>query len=181
MFAKHAYNLALNDEEKKLLDQLTRKTEKERIELLRDLARERVLECQIYAAREQYFWVPWTVLLAGSLGAIVSASGMVALGVTTVSGVAACVLGYLRREGLEVSLLTLNERHKWTFHLCRDKPDTPAVLRPLGFDFRTYEDKNGVYDDRHMRGFRYPLDAIQLTPYLWLFLIGAALMKWKLG
>ena len=132
--------------------------------LLRDLRAERQLEFQIYSSREQWFWVPWTVLLAGTVAAISSASTVTAVVLPPITGACAQGLSFWRRHGLEASLQALNQRHKWTYWLTRPDATDPSA-RMFGFEFRTAAEVDK--DPGHMLGFQYPTKVIRLTALVW--------------
>lgn len=144
------------------------------LSLLRDLRAERQLEFQIYSSREQWFWVPWTVLLAGTVAAISSASGLAAVVLPPMAGACAQAVGLWRRPGLEESLRALNQRHKWTHWLTKCDAKDPSA-RMFGFRFRTETEVDRDARDRveidrdlrHVLGFEYPINVIRFTPWVW--------------
>jgi hypothetical protein len=153
--------------EEKLLEEFNATVPKEEalLSLLRDLRSERQLEFQIYSSREQWFWIPWTVLLAGTLAAITAANPVT--GVVVPPFTFACAFGFclLRRHGLDESLRALEQRHKWTYWLTQSSSAPPSV-RMFDFGFRAQDDL--ADDPRHKRGFSYPVKMRWVTCLVWM-------------
>jgi hypothetical protein len=162
--------LKLPEEDQLALRHLEDCTEDQVLALMRDLRTERSLEFQIYASREQWFWVPWTTCLAGTILALSSGNHFAALCLPYILGVTAWILGRERKKGLSASLDTLNVRHSWVFNItqCAKHENT---VRPFDFDHRVRKQKGYESSDPiHDEGFRYAHLVIRYTPYLWLLL-----------
>lgn len=164
--------------EQKILDAVkaTFTNEDRLLSLLRDLRAERHLEFQIYSSREQWFWIPWTVLLAGTLAAISSASTLTAFVVPPLTAACARELCFLRRPGLDESLRALNQRHKWTYWLT-DRDALHPSAQMFGFAFRTSTEADEVFDRGHMVGFSYPVNTIRFTTLVWGLLWAAGIVR----
>jgi hypothetical protein len=133
------------------------------LQLLRDLRSERQLEFQIYASREQWFWIPWTVFLAGTLAAISSTSPLPGLIAPPLTAICAFALCRLRGPGLNESLAALNQRHKWTYWLTHKDLKNPCA-QMFDFEFRVAGEN---CDSRHMIGFSYPDKMPGFTIRVW--------------
>jgi hypothetical protein len=166
--------LELDKKDEETLAALDDLDEDKRLELLRLLHAERMLEYQIYATREQWLWVPLTTCFAAALLALNATSPVIRVGVCVITGIVAIWIAYRRRMGLLASYDALNIRHKWVVALTSSPKSTPR-MKVLGFDDRLKKQKDRPLDEAHAKSFRYPLDALALVIWVWLALLGIAL------
>jgi hypothetical protein len=182
--------LKLTAEEESLKDDLLNLREDELLELMKLLQGERVLEAGIYAAREQWLWVPWTTCLAGAFVAVTMSNPVIAVGGPLCAGIIALSFALLRKPGLEASYDALNMRHKWVVALADRAPSSHLRLKTLGFTPRLLEERSWLggsvlVDATHVGGFKYPTHLRSGTVVIFLLLAAlgalanaAALRAW---
>lgn len=175
--------LELDYEDKETLKAINALDDDKRLELLRLLHGERTLEYQIYAAREQWLWVPITTCFAGAILAISTSKPIISIGLCLVTGLTAAWVARRRRKGLLSSYDALTMRHKWVVALTDSAHATPR-MKPLSFDDRiTKQKQEGSQDAVHSDSFRYPLDALPRVVVVWIGLLAVAVassVKWPI-
>ena len=178
--------LKLTEKEEKLLKRIREECPEEDklLALLNALHAERTLEFQIYASREQWFWVPWTTCLAGALVALTRDDPIISIGVPLVTGLTAFLLAWLRLPGLKASYNTLNMRHKWVVAITDEISENYPRIQALSFASRFDKHQHGdeqmrILDKAHEEGFAYPSKIRWLTILIWSLLISLGYLAWK--
>ena len=178
----HAVNTKLDSPaDQQLVANLRALTEAQLLDLLRDLRSERVLENQIYAAREQWLWIPWTTCLAGALLGVTAQPLPIRLGVPFVTWFVTGWIVSKRRRGLQYSFEQITRRHDEVVAITMSQPNHPR-LSVLGFDWRLMHhfalDRGSSIDDiAHHDGYEFPMNLWIAAHVFWCFLVVIAALS----